>query len=195
MGKIARLKDLLAIARQSEDLDSVVRRYFVIGAFDGALTILGVLFGAYAAGELTRGLVIAAGVSGSVALSVSSLVGAYEAERVERKITLGKIEKSMLRGPHSNYVSAMKLAAWIAALVHAVAPLLAGLIPVIPFVLLQDVGYAMSISILFTMTFLFIMGAYMGSFAKEFIAYSGLRFVVAGLATALIIYLLGPIHI
>lgn len=192
MGHISRFRRLVAIARQTEDLDSVMRRYFVIGAFDGALTILGFLFGAYAAGALTPKLVVAAAVSGGVALSVSSLVGAYEAERVERRITLGRLRKSMLKEPSPDYVAAMRLAAWIAALVHAIAPLLAAIVPVIPFILLQDVGHAMPISIAITLTFLFAMGAYMGSFAKEFIVYSGLRFVVAGLATALIIYMLGP---
>jgi predicted membrane protein (TIGR00267 family) len=194
MGYIARLKVLLTLAKQTEDLPSVMRRYFVIGAFDGALTILGILFGAYAAGELTQKLVIAAGVSGGVALSVSSLVGAYEAERVERKIALGKLTQSMLKEPQKEYISAIRLAAFIAATVHAIAPLLAAMIPMIPFLFITDVGSAMMISIFLTILFLFIMGAYMGSFAKEFIAYSGLRFVIAGLATALIIYLIEYAH-
>jgi hypothetical protein len=66
MGHISRLRELTRIARKTDDLDSVMRRYFVIGAFDGALTILGILFGAYATGQLTEKLVIAAGVSGAV---------------------------------------------------------------------------------------------------------------------------------
>lgn len=194
MGQLARLRTLLALAKKTEDLPSVMRRYFVIGAFDGALTILGILFGAYAAGELTQKLVIAAGVSGGVGLSVSSLVGAYEAERVERKIALGKLKQSMLKEPQKDYISSIRLAALIAAMVHAIAPLLAALIPVIPFLLVPDVGSAMMISISLTLSFLFIMGAYMGSFAKEFIAYSGLRFVIAGMATALIIYAIEYAH-
>jgi predicted membrane protein (TIGR00267 family) len=190
MGYISRLRELARTARKTEDLDSVMRRYFVIGAFDGALTILGILFGAFAAGQLTEKLVIAAGVSGGVGLSVSSLVGAYEAERVERKVALGRLKQSMLKEPRKDYISAMRFAAMIAALVHAISPLLAALIPIIPFILIADVGTAMAISIFLTLSFLFIMGAFMGAFAKEFILYSGLRFVTAGLATALIIYLI-----
>jgi len=186
-----RVKRLFQTARELQDFGPVLRRYFVIGAFDGALTVLGFLFGAFAAGELTSRLVIAAGVSGGVALAVSSFVGAYEAERVERKVSLLRLKKSMLKEPHPDYIKAVKLSAYIAATVHAVAPLLAALVPIIPFFLTPDVRYAMPVSIAITLSFLFLMGAYMGSYARELIVYSGLRFVVAGLLTAIIIYLVG----
>lgn len=35
------------------DAGSITRRYFVMNAFDGALTMLGVIIGAYAAGMIT----------------------------------------------------------------------------------------------------------------------------------------------
>ena len=39
--------------------------------------------------------------------------------------------------------------------------------------------------------FLFALGAYLGSLIKEMIFYTGLRFVIAGLATAIILILVG----
>ncbi len=66
---------------------TIARRYLVIGAFDGALTILGVIPGAYVAEaavhpELATKLILGAGFAGGIAPAVSSAVGAYEAERV-----------------------------------------------------------------------------------------------------------------
>src|SRR5512136_903379 len=81
---------------------AIARRYFVIGAFDGALTILGVILGAYVAEghthpDLARQLILGAGFAGGIALAVSSTVGAYEAERVEHVLSHKHLEKAMLR--------------------------------------------------------------------------------------------------
>jgi len=42
-----------------------------------------------------------------------------------------------------------------------------------------------------TLAFLFVLGAYLGSLIREMIVYTGLRFVIAGLATAIILILIG----
>jgi predicted membrane protein (TIGR00267 family) len=49
---------------------------------------------------------------------------------------------------------------------------------------------AMVFAIVITIGFLFVMGAYLGSLIKEMIFYTGLRFVAAGLITAIIVFLL-----
>ncbi len=66
----------------------IIRRYFVIGAFDGALTVLGIIIGASAFGDLEahKVLVVSASFGAAIALAVSSAVGAYKAERVEKKL-------------------------------------------------------------------------------------------------------------
>jgi len=38
---------------------------------------------------------------------------------------------------------------------------------------------------------LFVLGAYLGSLMKETIIYTGLRFVIAGLGTAIVLILIG----
>ncbi len=173
------------------DLGPIARRYFVIGAFDGALTILGIIVGAAAsgAGDAQRALVLAAAVSAAIALAVSSAVGAFEAERVETKLDIGTLERAMLTRLSEEHKGAFRFAAYASALVHGVAPLIAALPPVIPFLLLPS-AEAIPVAVVVTLAFLFVMGAYLGTIVRERIVYTGLRFVAAGLATAAVLWLL-----
>jgi predicted membrane protein (TIGR00267 family) len=173
------------------DLGPIARRYFVIGAFDGALTILGIIVGAVASGvgESEKAIVLTASVSAAIALAVSSAVGAFEAERVEKKLDIRSLERAMLTRLSEEHKGAFRFAAYTSALVHGVAPLIAALPPVVPFLLLP-VRDATIVAVGVTLVFLFVMGAYLGALVRERIAYTGLRFVVAGLATALVLWLL-----
>jgi len=174
---------------------AIARRYFVIGAFDGALTILGVIIGAYASQghdnpEIAKHLILAAGFAGGIALSISSTVGAYEAERVEHVLQHKHLEKAMLRPVEGDRVDAMRVSISVSAMAHGVAPLVAAFVPLLPFFFLP-LGDAVVMAIGLTLGFLFVLGAYLGSLIKEMIVYTGLRFVIAGLATAIILILVG----
>lgn len=174
---------------------AIARRYFVIGAFDGALTILGVILGAYVGEgishpDLAKHLIFGAGVAGGIALAVSSTVGAYEAERVEHMLSHQHLEKAMLRPVEGTRLEAMRVSISVSALAHGIAPLLAAFVPLIPF-FFMSLDEAVVTAIALTLSFLFILGAYLGSLIKEMIVYTGLRFVVAGLATAIILILIG----
>lgn len=174
---------------------AIARRYFVIGAFDGALTILGVILGAYvseghAHPELARQLILGAGFAGGIALAVSSTVGAYEAERVEHVLNHQQLEKAMLRTVEGTRKEAMRVSIWVSALSHGIAPLLAAFVPLLPF-LFMPLDPAVITAIVLTIGFLFALGAYLGSLIKEMILYTGLRFVLAGLGTAVVLMLVG----
>lgn len=174
---------------------AIARRYFVIGAFDGALTILGVILGAYVAEgdahpELAKQLILGAGFAGGIALAVSSTVGAYEAERVEHVLNHQQLEKAMLKCVEGDRKDAIKTSTWLSALVHGIAPLFAAFIPLVPF-FFMDLDSAVVTAIGMTIAFLFILGAYLGSIIKEMVIYTGLRFVIAGLGTAIVLILIG----
>ena len=173
------------------DLGPIARRYFVIGAFDGALTILGIIVGAAAsgAGDAQRAIVLTASVSAAIALAVSSAVGAFEAERVEKKLDIGTLERAMLTRLSEEHKGAFRFAAYASALVHGVAPLIAALPPVVPFLLLPF-QEAIPAAVVVTLAFLFVMGAYLGNIVRERIVYTGLRFVAAGIVTAAVLWLL-----
>jgi predicted membrane protein (TIGR00267 family) len=174
---------------------AIARRYFVIGAFDGALTILGVILGAYVVEghmhpELAKELILGAGLAGGIALAVSSTVGAYEAERVEHILSHQQLEKAMLRPVEGTRKEAMRVSIMVSAAVHGVAPLLAAFVPLIPFFFVS-LDNAVVTAIITTLAFLFVLGAYLGSLIKEMIVYTGLRFVIAGLGTAIVLILIG----
>ena len=174
---------------------AIARRYFVIGAFDGALTILGVILGAYVAEghlhpELAKQLILGAGLAGGIALAVSSTVGAYEAERVEHILSHQHLEKAMLRPVEGTRKDAMKTSITVSAFVHGIAPLLAAFVPLVPF-FFMSLDEAVLVAIILTLAFLFVLGAYLGSLIKEMIVYTGLRFVIAGLGTAIVLILIG----
>jgi hypothetical protein len=68
---------------------SLARRYLVIGAFDGVLTILGMILGYYFSGEIINTKIISTtGVAASIALDLSSAWGAWEAERCEKSLEI-----------------------------------------------------------------------------------------------------------
>lgn len=185
------LKYLFELTRSA----SIARRYFVIGAFDGALTILGVIIGAYVAEsrvdpELARQLIIGAGMAGGIALAVSSAVGAYEAERVEHILCHQNLEQAMLSIVDGTRRDAMTVSIMVSAIVHGVAPLIAAIVPLIPF-FFMPLHDAVIAGIVITMVFLFGLGGFLGSLIKETFIYTGLRFVIAGLATAIILILIG----
>jgi predicted membrane protein (TIGR00267 family) len=174
---------------------TIARRYFVIGAFDGALTILGVILGAYVAEasvhpELARQLILGAGFAGAIALAVSSTVGAYEAERVEHLLSHQQLERAMLKPVEGARRDAMNFSMLVSAITHGVAPMLAALVPLVPF-FFMTLDEAVVTGIAITMGFLFVLGAYLGSLIKEMIVYTGLRFVIAGLATAVVLIIIG----
>ncbi len=189
MARTGSFRSRVKMAVEMHDLLPIARRYFVIGAFDGALTIMGVILGAYAAGALTKNLVLVAGSATAIALSVSSAVGAYEAERIESAIQHKEIERAMLSTVKGTRKESAKAGNLASAFVHGIAPLIASLVPLIPFLLMPEID-AMVFAIVITIGFLFIMGAYLGSLIKEMIFYTGLRFVAAGLITAIIVFLI-----
>jgi predicted membrane protein (TIGR00267 family) len=174
------------------NLRPIIRRYFVIGAFDGALTVLGIIIGSSAFGDLEahKVLVVSASFGAAIALAVSSAVGAYEAERVEKKLDIRTIERAMLARLSEEHQEAFRFAAILSAIVHGIAPLIAGLLPVIPFLLL-DARTATVVAVVITLVILFALGAYLGNLVRERVLVTGLRFAAAGIGTALILWLLG----
>jgi len=190
---ISRLRKRIRETSEITDLASTSRRYFVLGAFDGTLIVLGVVLGAYAAGVGAEHMeiILFAGLSAAVALSVSSAVGAYEAERVEKLLSRASIEKALLTDVSEEQAEVFRFATLLSALVHAAAPLIAATVPLLPFVLIPDLGMAVLTSVVMTLSVLFILGAYLGSLVKERVFMTGMRFVLAGLATAVILFVIG----
>jgi VIT1/CCC1 family predicted Fe2+/Mn2+ transporter len=103
------------------DITSVSRRYFVIGFFDGVLTVLGMIMGAHLSGGATSEIVISAGIATGLALGISSGWGAYEAEKIEQTIAMREKQKALLVNRESNTITkAHDFATYVSSTVHGV---------------------------------------------------------------------------
>jgi predicted membrane protein (TIGR00267 family) len=190
------LKKRLQMYWKMTDLGSLTRRYIVIGAFDGALTIVAIvlyaLAGALAGGFVDVRKILVAGIGGCIGLAISSGWGAYEAERVERKREIEELEAQMHRSMDGCMVDrAVRFATYWASFIHGISPLPAGLLPLLPLIFFRfDFLFVAFISVSITMIFLFVLGIWMGRIAKSNTIIAGLRMVFAGLITAAILFLL-----
>lgn len=171
---------------------AIARRYFVMNAFDGALTILGVILGAFMAREVDPRVIIGAGVGASLAMGISGAMGAYMAERAERRRSLKELENQMFRNLDGSILDKASRAAalWI-ALVDGLSPALAAAIPLIPFAMalahIIPVETGLIVSLTLNLLTLFILGVFIGRVSEENVWIHGLLMVGAGILTALLL--------
>ncbi len=179
------------------DLGALCQRYFVIGAFDGALTALGMIFASYFAGSLTPDFILPAALGATVALGLSSAWGAYEAERVMQRQELERLEKAIIRNMDNTvHEKASQFAVIFGAFVHGIAPVPAALLPILPFIWVPAISIdtAFYISVGLTFTFLFFLGVFLARIGKMNKAIMGGRMIVAGLVTAIFCLAIGVAH-
>ena len=176
------------------DISSISRRYFVIGFFDGVLTVLGMIMGAHLSGDMTKELIISAGIATALALGISSGWGAFEAERIEQLIAKREKERALLKDIRGCTIDkAHEFATMISSIVHGVAPIPAAIIPLFPYVFLP-VERAFYLALAFGLTSLFVVGTLLGRISKTNLIVAGLRMVVAGVVTLLVVTILSPSH-
>lgn len=172
----------------------IIRRYFAMNAFDGAMTSLGVVIGAYLSQIDDPRSVIGVIITSGIAMMVSGFSGTYMTERAERSHSLNELEDAMLVNLDDTvYGRASRFISVFAALVDGSAPFLASIPSVVPFVLvprLIDIGNAFTVSMGASIFTLFVLGVYLGRISGENILYSGLKMVVSGAAVAIIALLL-----
>ncbi|MEM2906290.1 MAG: VIT1/CCC1 transporter family protein [Candidatus Bathyarchaeia archaeon] len=176
------------------EADELARRYFVMNAFDGALTVLGVIMGAFVSGAAEPKVIITAGVGASFAMGLSGAIGAYEAERAERIRVLKELESHMFRSLQDTLIArASRAAAYWVALVDGMSPAVAALIPLFPLILAQlnfvPTDLAFPASILLNLATLFALGIFLGRIAKENVWIHGLLTLGAGALTAILLFL------
>ena len=172
-------------------VSEIARRYFVMNAFDGALTMLGIVMGAFAIGGLDPRIIIGAGFGGSLAMMISGVSGAYMTERAERLRELERLEKAMLKTMDNTVQArAIRFASIYVAIVDGLAPFIVSVIAIVPFILSQigvvGVEFAVILSVSITLLVLFILGGFLGKISKRNIIVSGIKMAAAGIATAIV---------
>jgi predicted membrane protein (TIGR00267 family) len=172
----------------------ILRRYFAMNAFDGAMTSLGVVVGSYIAAVEDPKDVLDIILLGAVAMAVSGFTGTYMVESAERKRRLNEMEES---SPEEvpEYRRAARFVSAFAAVVDGSAPFLASLPCLIPFALANlgmiEIHVAFYAAIGGALAALFAVGAFLGRISETSIIYSGVKMVVAGTLVALIALALG----
>lgn len=187
--RIERFREYLEVSRAHE----IARRLFVMNAFDGALTIMGVVIGAHFSGVTDPRVVIVAGIGGSVAMGISGISGAYLAERAERKRDLKKLETAMLRRlDGTQFARASEFASFVIAFVDGISPAISAAILVMPYFFVPGISMdtAFYISLSLGLTELFTLGVFLARISDEKPLLSGIQMIIIGVITILIVSLL-----
>jgi len=173
----------------------ILRRYFAMNAFDGAMTSLGVVIGSYISNIGDARAVIGVILVSGVAMAVSGFSGTYMAESAERSKSLNELEDAMLVDLEDTiYGQASKFVSILAAIVDGSAPFMASIPSVVPFYLalsgVLSLQMAFFVSIGASLATLFMLGVFLGRVSERNVIYSGVKMVIAGVAVALLALLL-----
>jgi predicted membrane protein (TIGR00267 family) len=183
---------------QITEMGPIARRYFVKNGFDGSMTMLGIIVGAWVVNVTEPEIIVTAGLGACLAMGISGVSGAYMTERAERKRDLKKLETAMMTKLNDSVITdATAFVSFYAALVDGGSPILTALVSLSPFFLLLNeligVQTAYMSSLAVTLVTLFMLGIYLGRIAKENALLYGLQTLVAGVATVAIALMLGAI--
>ncbi|MFC6673837.1 hypothetical protein [Marinobacterium aestuariivivens] len=193
MNRLRQIGFLLRISHSH----GIMRRYFVVNGFDGALTMLGLILGFSVSEPAPLPVVIGACLGASIALGVSGVSSAYISETAERQKALGELEQAMVKSlEHSAHGQAARWVPLLVALVNGAAPLLLSLLIIGP-LWLAEAGLLpralspliASLSVAFVL--IFLLGVFLGRIAGISLWRSGLQALLVALVTAGLIMLLG----
>ncbi len=173
----------------------IMRRYFVVNGFDGALTSLGLIMGFYVSTGVELGVVITTCLAASLALGMSGISSAYISEAAERRRHLAQLEEAMLASLDESYhARAVNWSAWLVALVNGVAPLIIALMIIFPLWLgQQNLLYGLeplATAITVALMIIFLLGVFLGRVGGTFWLWSGLQSLAVALLTLGLIYLI-----
>lgn len=193
MVRLTTIKTIKKYLRISE-AGGLIRRYFVMNAFDGALTIFGVILGAFVAGISDFSLVVSIGIATSIAVGISGVWGAFLTETAERKRELRSLERSLHRKLKGTEIErAFTATTYITAAVDGLSPFIAALVILAPFILALpgiSVEGTYYVSFILAAAVFMFLGAYLGHISKENIFLSAIKLILAGAICMIIITLL-----
>ena len=181
------LTDLALLLRVTRS-HGLMRRYFVVNGFDGALTMLGLSMGFYVSNEASIGVMLTACLGAAVALFMSGVTSAFLSEWEERKRSLAELESAMVADlSESVHAEAARAVPFVIALVNGLAPLILARAGID----LPLSGLEATIALAFIV--IFLLGVFLGHVGGGFWLWSGLRTVLIAVATALIVMVVGGI--
>ncbi len=191
MKSIREIRDFLSITEG----ENILRRYFVMNGFDGALTALGIILGSLIARNFSNPeQLILSGIGASIAMGVSGFWIAYLTEKAERTRERKELEKSMVIDLNNTRISKANL--WTSIVIGAVdglSPFIFSLIAIAPFFfvlvgLTMQTAYIISISVIAVEVI--ILGLFLGAVSKENKIFYAIKIIPAVLLVAGLTFLL-----
>ena len=199
INQLKSIRDIRQILSMTEG-ENILRRYFVMNGFDGALTALGIILGSFIASiaahtdiEAAR-LLISAGIGASIAMGVSGFWIAYLTERAERTRERKELEEVMVTDLNNTKLTKANFwTSMIIAAVDGISPFLFSVIALFPFFfvfagLKMLVAYIISFCVVATEVI--ILGIFLGAVSKENKLIYALKIIPAALLVAGLTYLL-----
>jgi len=179
---LEKIRDYIRIS----EVAPIGRRYFIMNAFDGATTILGIVIGAYVAEITNQFWVIWSGLGATIAMGLSGFAGAYMTEEAERTRKLNSLEKSMLKKLGKSVVGkASRFAPLWAAIIDGTSPAIAAIACLTPFFLSSfgvfSINFAFQLSIAIALVVMFMLGVFLGKLSGRSILFHGVKMLLVGL--------------
>ncbi|TFG31576.1 hypothetical protein EU528_05815 [Candidatus Thorarchaeota archaeon] len=194
-GRVERIMRALELTQGVE----IARRYLAMNAFDGALTMLGLILGGLFTinpSNPTPGFnaILLAAAGTSIAMAISGFSGSYLAESAERDREVDEMGKAMLSDMSgSMYAKASRTTSVVVAIIDGASPAIAGFLVVIPLFFvplgLLDYHIAFYIGIIICMALLFVLGLFLGAVSKKNMWSYGAKTLFAGILTAVLMLL------
>ena len=174
--------------------DNILRRYFVMNGFDGALTAFGIILGSWLAKSDDPRVLIIAGISASFAMGISGFWIAYLTERAERTKEQKELETAMVTDLNNTKISKANM--WVSliiAVVDGISPLLFSLIAILPFLFVLNGGNILTAYIVSTILVgieVIILGIFLGAVSGENKILYAIKILPAAIILAGLTYLL-----
>lgn len=187
------LKNVGFLLRITQTND-IVRRYFVVNGFDGALTMMGLIIGFIISTPADLSVIINVCLGAAIALGMSGLSSAYISESAERKRALGKLEDAMISDlQESAHGEASRWVPILIALVNGLAPLVISFLILMP-LWLSKAGFPLPVPPLYAaisvaLLLVFLLGLFIGHIANVSWLRSGIQTLLVAVLTTVMIFL------
>ncbi len=167
-----------------------------MNGFDGALTTLGIIMGAYLAGVIEARVILSAGLGASIAMGISGAFGAYITEKAERTRYIKELEKALFTSLTNSIINrASQTATIFVAFIDALSPICTTLISLSPFILsllnILPANLTIIFATILNITTLFILGVFLGRVSKSNVWLYGSLMVLSGFIIILIFIFIG----
>jgi len=189
-GPVKRFLDRAEQYNDIANIGEIARRSFGNNAFDGILTMVGVMMGSFTSGIQEPRVVITTGLSTSIAIMISGAWGAYLTESAERKKYIDELGRRTLTDLNGSSIGrAGRFAAITVSVVDGLSPFFGAIVGLIPFFfshLFPSVQAVYFTGFGVSLIALFGLGMWLGNVAKENLVGYGFKTLMAGVVSMII---------